>query len=281
MSFPSLVTDDGLRLFTRHWRPDGPRRAAVALVHGYAEHSGRYDHIAATFAEVGVATYAFDLRGHGQSEGRRVYVDDFNRYLDDLGLFLDKVRAHSPGPLFLFGHSMGGLISLAFVLNRHPELQGLLLSAPALQVNPDLAPILRRFARLLGWVAPTLPTVRSPQGAISRDPKVVADAESDPLNYHGRIPARTGAELLRVGDAVRQRLTELTMPFLVLHGTGDRLASATWSQQLYEQAAAADKTLRLYDGLYHETFNEPENKRVLRDLRNWLTAHLPDTGPTD
>lgn len=282
MSFPSLVTDDGLRLFARHWQSKGPCRATVALVHGYAGHSGRYDHVAATFADLGVATYAFDLRGHGQSEGRRAYIDNFDRYLDDLELFLDEVRDQSPGPLFLFGHSMGGLISLTFVLKRQPELQGLLLSAPAVEVNPDLAPVLRRFARVLGWIAPTLPTVRSPQGAISRDPQVVADAEADPLNYHGRIPARTGAELLRVGEEARERLAELTMPFLILHGTDDRLATATWSRRLYEQAAAEDKTLRLYEGLYHETFNEPESERVLRDLHNWLAAHLPNAAaPTE
>jgi len=281
MAFSSLTTDDGLRLFTRHWRPAGPSRAAVALVHGYAEHSGRYDHLAATFADLGVATYAFDLRGHGQSDGRRAYVDHFDRYLDDLGLFLDAVRGEAPGPLFLFGHSMGGLISLSFVLNREPELQGLLLNAPALQVNPDLAPLLRRFARFLGWIAPTVPTVRSPQGAISRDPDVVADAEADPLSYHGRIPARTGAELLRVGEEIQQRLAELTTPFLVLHGTGDQLATPTWSRRLYERAAVDDKTIHLYDGLYHETFNEPEQDQVLRDLRDWLAAHLPNAAPTD
>jgi alpha-beta hydrolase superfamily lysophospholipase len=280
MSFSTPITADGLRLFTRSWHPKGPRRAALVLVHGYAEHSGRYDHLAATFASLGVATYAFDLRGFGQSEGRRAYVDHFDQYLDDLALVLEHVPSQDR-PLFLFGHSMGGLIALKFVLDRQPDLQGLLLNAPALQVNPDLAPILRRFARLLGRLAPTLPTVRSPQGAISRDPAVVAAANADPLNYHGRIPARTGAELLRVGADMRSRFAELTTPFLVLQGTGDRLTTPAWSERLYAQAASTDKTLKLYEGLYHETFHEPEQDQVLQDVRDWLAAHLPHATPTD
>lgn len=275
MPFSAPVTADGLRLFTRSWHPEGSSRAALVLVHGYAEHSGRYDHVAATVADLGVATYAFDLRGFGQSDGRRAYVDHFDQYLDDLALVLEQVPpAHQDLPLFLFGHSMGGLLSLKFVLDRKPDLQGLLLNAPALQVNPDLAPVLRRFARLLGQLAPTLPTVRSPQDAISRDPAVVAEANADPLNYHGRIPARTGTELLRVGGSVRSRFAELTTPFLVLQGTGDRLTTPAWSERLYEQAASADKTLKLYEGLYHETFNEPEQDQVLQDVRDWLAARI-------
>ena len=273
---PPLTTSDGLTLFTRHWPAPAPQRGTLALVHGYGEHSGRYDHVAAAVARAGVSTYAFDLRGHGRSDGRRAYIDHFTQYLDDLSRFLERVRTVAPeGPLFLFGHSMGGLISLKYVLDRRPDLRGLLLSAPAIEVNPDLAPLLRRLSQWLGWLAPTLPTVRSPEGAISRDPDVVAEAEADPLNYHGRIPARTGAELLRVGDDVQGRLGELDLPFLVLHGTGDLLATPAWSQRLYDQARAADKTLRLYDGLYHETFNEPEQEQVLGDVHDWIAARLP------
>jgi len=275
MGVNDLRTGDGLRLFTRRWAPAAPPRGSVVLVHGYAEHSGRYDSVARAFAEEGLQTYAFDLRGHGQSEGPRAYVDTFEHYLADLHRFLKATRPHAATPLFLFGHSMGGLIVLKYALDRSPAVRGLVLSAPALEINADLAPILRRFAHTLGRIAPTLPTVRSPQGAISRDPAVVADAEDDPLNYHGRAKARTGAEMLRAGANVRDRLDAVTTPFLVVHGTADLLTSPAWSRRLHERAGSPDKTIRLYEGLYHETFNEPEREIVLNNLRTWVTERIP------
>ncbi len=272
---PDLVTDDGLRLYTRAWWPSSAPRAVVGLVHGYAEHSGRYDHVAQTLTEQGAVVYAYDQRGYGHSEGRQGYVDSFERYIDDLEQFLEGVRTQEPDlPLFLFGHSMGGLVVLKYVLDRSPSLDGLLLSAPALEVNPDLAPLLRRIAQIIGRLFPTLPTTRSPDDAISRDPDVVAEAENDPLNYHGRVLARTGAELLRAGADVRARLDALTDPFLVIHGTADSLTNPDWSRHLYDRAAADDKTIELYDGLYHETFNEPEKDEVLRDLGTWLEERI-------
>jgi alpha-beta hydrolase superfamily lysophospholipase len=245
-------------------------------VHGYGEHSGRYDHVADTFTKRGATVCAYDQRGYGRSEGPRAYVDSFDRYLDDLDRVLHHVRTDVPDrPLFLFGHSMGGLVALKYVLDRTPSLEGLMLSAPAIEINPNLAPLLRRLAQFLGRIAPRLPTTRSPEGAISRDPAVVEAAKNDPLNYHGRVLARTGAEMLKAGAAVREQLHALTDPFLVIHGTADALASPKWSERLYERAASDDKTLQLYDGLYHETFNEPEQDEVLADLGEWLAARLP------
>ena len=268
----TITTTDGLSLHTQWRLPEGPSpRATVVLVHGYAEHCGRYGGVARAFTDAGAAVYAYDQRGCGRSGGRPAYVDDFDQYLDDLDRFLSFVRPRAPdAPLFLFGHSMGGLVTLKYALDRAPAVTGLMLSAPALEVNPDLAPLLRRLAGLLGRLAPTLPTVRSPEGALSRDPAVVAAAENDPLSYHGRIPARTGAELLRAGADVRGRLDRLTRPFLVLHGTADALAEPTWSRRLYTQAAAADKTLRLYEGSYHEPFHDYDRHEVLADLTAWL-----------
>lgn len=270
-----IVTDDGLHLFTQAWTPANMPRAAVGLVHGYAEHSGRYAHVAEAFVERGAAVYAYDQRGYGRSEGTSAYVDAFDRYLDDLDRFLEHVSTRQPDlPLFLFGHSMGGLVVLKHTLERAPSLQGLLLSAPAIEINPDLAPLLRRLARVLGRLFPTLPTTRAPEDAISRDPEVVEEAQNDPLNYHGRVLARTGAEMLRAAQEVRGRLGELIHPFLVVHGTADMLTSPEWSKRLYEEAAASDKRIELYDGLYHETFNEPEQDEVLQDLGDWLEERI-------
>lgn len=272
----SFETHNGLTLFARRWTPSEKPRAVVLLVHGYAEHSGRYDHVAGTFARQGAAVYAYDQRGHGRSDGRQAYVDHFEQYLADLTLFRQQIpEPHSDLPVFLFGHSMGGLIALLYVLNLRPSFQGLVLNAPALEINPDLAPLLRPIAQGVGRLFPTLPTVRSPRNAISRDPSVVEAAQNDPLNYTGRTPARTGAELLRAGSEARSRLDELNMPFLVLHGTSDPLATPAWSERLHRRAGAEDKTLKLYRGLYHETFNEPERDQVLEDLGTWLGERIP------
>lgn len=275
----SIVTADGLTLHTQHWTPDPAPASIILLVHGYAEHCGRYDHVAQAFVGQGAAVHAYDQRGYGRSGGRRAFIDQFDQYLTDLSLVFQNVQDRTPDvPIFLFGHSMGGLIVLLYVLTRSPSLRGLLLSAPAIEINPDLAPFLRKVAQMLGRFFPSLPTVRSPQGATSRDPAVVEEAKNDPLNYHGRTLARTGAELLRAGNEAQGRLHKLETPFLVFHGTADPLASPVWSKRLYKRAAATDKTLKLYDGLYHETFNEPEREQVLDDLTMWLAERMP-TGP--
>lgn len=271
----TIVTEDGLRLYTQKWIPKESPDAVVALVHGYAEHCGRYDTVASTFIHRGAAVYAYDQRGYGRSQGMRAYVDNFDDYLDDLALFLQHVRTQRPNlPLFVFGHSMGGLIVLKYALDRSLSARGLMLNGPAIEINPSLAPFLRWIAQFLGRLVPTLPTTRSPEDAISRDPTVVEEAKDDPLNYHGRVLARTGAEMLRAGEEVRTRMANLKHPFLVLHGTADSLASPEWSRRLYEQAAAEDKTLKLYEGLYHETYHEPEKDEVLRDLGDWLSARM-------
>lgn len=271
----TLETADGLQLHTQWYLPSTPPRAVVVFIHGYAEHCGRYESLCRAFTEEGAAVYVYDQRGHGRSGGRRAYVSSFDRYIDDLDLYLEFVRSQIPNrPLFLFGHSMGGLIALKYVLERAHTLRGLLLSAPALEINPDLAPHLRQLAQLLGTLAPSLPTVRSPEDAISRDPAVVAEAKNDPLNYHGRVKARTGAEMLRAGKTVRRRLEDVQIPFLVIHGTADTLTSPECSQELYDRAPVDDKTLTLYDGLHHEPFHEPEKDRVLADLSEWLRNRL-------
>jgi len=272
----TLSTADGLDLHLQWSTPDEQARAAVLLVHGYAEHCGRHGVLAQTFAEASALVFAYDQRGYGRSGGHRAYVDTFDQYLDDLARVVQTVRSRIPeGPLFLFGHSMGGLVVLKYVLDRTAASPaGLLLSAPALEVNPDLAPGLRRMAQFLGRIAPRLPTVRSPEGAISRDPAVVRHAQNDPLNYHGRIPARTGAELLRAGKNVRSRLEAVEHPFLVLHGTEDRLASPVWSRRLYERAGASDKTLKLYEGRYHEAYHDYGREAVLGDLKDWIQARV-------
>jgi len=268
-------SDDGLRLFEQEWGPAGTPKAVVVIVHGYGEHSCRYRHVAEELNRNGYAVSTFDLRGHGQSQGDpRTFVRSFDEHLDDLEHFLSRVRERHPGrPLFLFGHSMGGTISTLFAIARRPEIRGLLLSGASLKLSDKYSPSLIRLAKILSFVFPKMRLLKLDASAVSRDPEVVRDYESDPLVYHGGIPARTGAEMNRAMERIRQRMEALEEPLLIMHGTGDLLADPEGSRQLYDRAKSGDKDLRLYEGLYHEILNEPERAQILADMVEWLDAH--------
>ncbi len=265
---------DGLQLFERSWLPDGDPKAAVAIVHGYAEHSGRYEHVAKRLVAGGYAVYALDLRGHGRSEGRRVFIRSMDEHLGDVDRFLDRVRERQPAlPLFLLGHSMGGTVVAAYLVTGARSLSGAILSAPAIRSQRGSSAIARAILAILARLLPRLPVGRLDSAEISRDPQVVARYDADPLVYRGRMPAGTIAALVRAARMVLANLETITLPLLLLHGTMDSLADPEGSRQLHEQAASSDKTLKLYEGLYHEIFNEPEQERVLDDLVGWLEAH--------
>jgi acylglycerol lipase len=264
-------TSDGLRLGEHRWLPDREARAAMVLVHGLAEHSGRYAELAATLCGLGYAVHAVDLRGHGRSEGPRCLVLSFDEYLEDLDRFLGRVRTEYPGrPVFLFGHSMGGAVAGLLAVERQSDLRGLILSAPAVRVGDHIFPVLRRLAALMGRFFPRLRVVRLGSRALSRDPAVVEDFQNDPLVFHGRLPCRTAAEILRAMRRLRTQAAAIRTPLLVLHGTGDILTDPSGSREVHRQAASTDKTLALYDGLYHDLWHEPEKRQVTDDLVRWL-----------
>lgn len=268
-----LTTEDGLELFAQAWLVDKPK-AAVALVHGIAEHSSRYRHAAEFLAERGYTVYTFDLRGHGRSPGKRILFQHMDQHSTDVATFLQWVqRETTEVPLFLFGHSMGGLVVTYYVLTAKPSLRGVILSAPAIKLD-DVSPMLLAIARLLAKVTPALPMRQLEFAAISRDPTVLEENRNDPLIYHGGIPVSTGLAMARAVAHVQQQMTEFRLPLLLLHGTGDRMVTPEASKQLYAQAATTDKELKLYEGLYHELLNEPEKEEILEDIIRWLDAHL-------
>ena len=265
-----FATAGGLTLFERHWLPDGAPRADVIIVHGYAEHSGRYEHVGAALAERGYAVHALDLRGHGRSEGRRVFVRSMNEYLDDLDAFLERNR-HPGRPLFLLGHSMGGTVVALAAVTRETDAQGLILSGPALTTD-GASPLMTRIVLLLGRFFPSLRLRKLDAAAVSRDPAVVAAYDADPLVERGKINAGTAAAMIRAMRTIDKHEPDIRLPLLVMHGTEDLLASPAGSQALHERASSTDKTLRLYAGLYHEILNEPEQQEVLGDVLAWLDA---------
>jgi alpha-beta hydrolase superfamily lysophospholipase len=265
----------GLSAYWQAWLPDRLAQAIVVVVHGYAEHSARYAHVGARLAGARFATYAADHRGHGRSDGSRANLERMSLVVADLDGFVRFAVERHPGlPVFMVGHSLGGLIALQYATEPDTPLDGLVLSAPAVKVTVG-STLLKRLAEVLSVVLPTLGVASLDSSLISRDPEVVRAYQTDPLVHHGKIPARTGAEALATTEALPARLSGLTMPVLLLHGADDRICAPAGSTMVHDTVSAADKTLHRYPGLYHEIFNEPEQDQVLDDLIAWLQAHLP------
>ena len=258
----------------RSWLPDGPVRAAIVLVHGVAEHGGRYGYVGETLATAGFAVFAPDHHGHGRSAGKNANIGSMSEVADDVAAMLSIARAAYPEvPRFLLGHSMGSLIVLYLATRGPLDVAGIVLSAPPLDIPVGNA-LQRAAAPVLTRLAPGLGVLQLDSSTVSRDPAVIRDYDTDPLNYRGKLPVRTGAEILSATKLVKQRLGQLTLPALVLHGTMDTLAAPSGSDLIERSAASADLTVRRYDGLFHEVFNEPERDQVLADVRGWLDAHL-------
>jgi len=266
----------GVRCFTQSWLPDGDAVGAVVLCHGYAEHSGRYEHVAATLVGAGWAVFALDHRGHGRSSGNRAVIDNLDAALADLDALVDRATAIPVGARpVLLGHSMGGAIAAAYAVRHQDKLSALVCSAPALGMRATLPAVQRVAMHALAALAPNTGTVALDATGVSRDPLVVTAYEADPLNYHGKVPARTAREMLRASDLVAARAQEVTLPVLIMVGSADRLVPVQGSRDLAASLGARDVTLTVYDGLYHEVFNEPEGDEVLRDLVAWLDIHRP------
>ena len=266
----------GARLHWQGWLPQGSVRAVVLLVHGYAEHLGRYEHVAAALNAKGLAVYALDHWGHGKSDGVPGFVPAFSAFTDGVEALLDTVKAaHGDTPLFLLGHSMGGLIAMLHLVDHQTSYAGAVLSGPAIVPAEEPSRLTIWISRLLSRLAPRLGVIALDAEGVSRDPAVVAAYRADPLVYTGKIGARLATELFDAMARARADAPRVRLPMLLLHGSEDRLAAAHGSQFLDAHVGSSDKALKLYPGLYHEIFNEPEQRDVLRDVTDWIDAHLP------
>jgi acylglycerol lipase len=264
---------DATRLYWQAWEPDGKARSAVVIVHGAAEHGGRYAYVAERLAAEGFAAYALDHRGHGRSAGPRASIDRLDRLVDDLGLLVARVgEEHAPGRPFMLGHSLGGAVALTYAIRHRDDLAGLAVSGPA--VATEAVPVaLKAVTSVLSTLAPRLPVFEIEDDAISRDPAVVRAYQQDPLNHNGKLPARTLAEIVRSMHTMPRRVGKLRTPLLLQHGSEDRLCPPEGSRMVHVLAGSTDKTLKIYDGLYHEIFNEPEREVVVDDLLAWVVQH--------
>ncbi|SNT52225.1 alpha/beta hydrolase [Rhodococcoides kyotonense] len=254
--------------------PENPSGFLV-LSHGLGEHAGRYGEVIERLCGLGLAVYAVDHRGHGRSGGKRLELKDWSDYITDLHELFRIARAAHPGEkAFLLGHSMGGAIALSYALEYQAQLDALMLSGPAVVLGDSTPKILIPIGKLLGRIAPGVPVQTLDSAHVSRDPAVVAAYDADPLVHHGKIPAGVAAGLVGAMESFPTRLPSLTIPVLLQHGSEDKLADVSGSRMIAETAGSTDLTIEIYDGLYHEIFNEPERAQVLDDLVAWLTPRI-------
>jgi acylglycerol lipase len=270
----TLAGVGGLQLFRRWWRTDGdPPTAVVVLVHGAGEHSGRYEHVAERLVADGYAVHALDHRGHGRSQGPRALIDRVDHAVTDLDALVSAAVQHESAasiPILMVGHSMGAMLALRYAIDHQHRLDGLAVSGALASIEAPAA--LRIVGHAISIVAPTLGLITIDASLISRDPAVVEAYRSDPLVHHGKLPARTAAEIADTVATFPGRVQEITIPVLIMYGTEDRLCSPAGSDMLGERIGSADKRVVPYEGLYHEIFNEPEREAVLSDLSGWLAA---------
>jgi alpha-beta hydrolase superfamily lysophospholipase len=263
----------GLKIFTRAWRPTEPGRAAVVIVHGFNSHSGQYQWVADQLVAAGFAVHALDLRGRGKSDGERFYVQKFKDYTDDVATFVDLVKQREPGvPLFMLGHSAGGVVACMYALEHQAELSGLVCESFAHQVPaPDFA---LAVLKGLSHVAPHAHVLRLKNEDFSRDPKRVAELNSDPLIAHEVQPTQTVAEMVRADDRLKKEFAKITLPLLIIHGTADKATKPAGSKRFYEVAGSQDKTLKLYEGHYHDLLADLDKEIVMRDVISWIQHRL-------
>lgn len=264
-----------LNLYYQSWQPAQAPKAILLVVHGFAEHSGRYMNVVNYFVPKGYAVYGLDHRGHGRSDGLRGYVERFSYYLDDLKTFFDIVRGeYDNAKTFIVGHSMGGAIATAYAIEYQDEFDGLILSGAGLKIGNGSFRVLTPLVRILSLFLPKVGITIIDASTISQDQTVVEAYVNDPLVYWGKVRARFGSELAVAMQKLPHQMPKIALPILIMHGTADHLVKPEGSRELYAKVSSKDKVLKLYDGFYHEIFNEPGRERVFQDMERWLLAHL-------
>ncbi len=273
MSEGFLSGPDVPNIFWRSWSPAGEARGVVAIVPGFNSHSGYYEWVASELTAAGLAVYAVDLRGRGRSDGERFYVGSFDDYVDDVGRLLAHIESTEPAmPIYLFGHSAGGVVACLYALRHQSELAGLICESFAFQVPaPE---IVLDVLKGISHIAPHLHVLPLKNKDFSRDPAAVAVMDSDPLIAKESQPAETIAEMVRADARLKGSFAEITLPVLILHGTGDKATKFSGSQLFFDTVGSADKTLNLYEGVYHDPLNDIGKEVVIADIKDWLAKRL-------
>nr|WP_276569310.1 alpha/beta hydrolase [Sphingopyxis panaciterrulae] len=255
--------------------PTGDPRAVVLLAHGYAEHAGRYGHVAARLTAAGYAVYGVDHMGHGKSDGAMGYVPRFALYVQGMAALIGRVREAWPGkPRLLLGHSMGGLIAALLLIERQRDFAAAALSGPAILTPAPPSRLTVWISRFLSRYFPRAGVMKLDPTGVSRDPAVVAAYLADPFVHSGKMSARLAAEMFDAMARAREGAGAIALPLLLQHGAEDRLTAPEGSRFLFDHVASTDKRLEIYPGLFHEIYNEPEKGAVLDDLIDWFDGHV-------
>ena len=264
----------GIKIFFRSWHPDGKARGVVVIVPGFNAHSGYYSWVAEQLTAEALAVYAVDLRGRGKSDGERFYVEKFQDYVDDVSALVNRAWSREAGlPVYLLGHSAGGVVSCLYAIENQSQLAGLICESFAFQVPaPDFA--LAVF-KGLSHVAPHAHVLHLKNEDFSRDPNIVRAMNDDPLIANETQPTETLAEMVRADERLEKEFPRINLPVLILHGTSDKAAKPSGSQLFYDTVGSTDKTLKFYEGGYHDLLNDTDKQRVMSDIRVWINAHLP------
>ena len=264
---------DGTQLHEQTWPAQGTAQASVVIVHGYGEHIGRYDETGRALAAAGFSVRGLDLRGHGQSGGVRGYCNRFDEYLDDVDAIVARARGEAL-PLFLLGHSFGGLVTPFYVLHHATAVAGMVLTSPYWKLALQQPAAKIWAGKVASFIAPKLALPSGLKGAdVCRDPELQAKYDADPLN-NKNATARWFTESNAAQEELVVRAPELSTPTLLMVGEADKIAAAPQARVVFERLGAKDKTLRMLEGQYHEVLNEPKPTReqTVREIVEWLRA---------
>lgn len=269
------TTADSIRLYGQEWKPEGKQKAAIAMVHGLGEHSGRYEHVAEAFTTAGYSLTAFDLRGHGKSEGVRGHSPSYEALMEDITHNIELAREHFPGlPIFLYGHSLGGNLSLYYCLTQKPQLKGAIVTSPGLATAAPVPPVKLALGKLMYNLMPALQMDNGLlRSGLSRDPEVEKKYSADAL-VHPKISARLALDIINNGKFIVDHASEFPIPLLLMQGSGDYIVNPPMTKNFANAAPPSKITYKEWDGLFHELHNEPEKAQVLKTMIDWLDLEI-------
>ncbi|MEL6989604.1 MAG: lysophospholipase [Bacteroidota bacterium] len=270
----TFTNKQGYKIFHQSWKVQNPK-ANLFIIHGIAEHADRYLHVVNFFNQNGISVFAPDLQGHGRSEGIRCNIKRYDDFLNDIEQYHEVIKEElSNAPTFVFGHSMGGGLVATMAIQNRLQVKGVLLSAAMLKVNEEISPLLQKLSPIISAIAPQLKTVKLDTSHLSSIPEVVQKYNDDPMVYSDGLKARIAAEMLKLTKYIQSNMSQFDYPVLIMHGSLDKVTKTTGSQMLFDQAHSSDKQLKIYEGLEHEILNEPENKKVMQDMLEFILNRI-------
>jgi acylglycerol lipase len=262
-------------IYYQGWLPDGNVKAVLLIVHGVGEYCGRWINIINYFVPLGYAVYGLDHIGHGKSGGSRELIKQFEDFTGPLSQYYQMVKEWQPGkPIFIYGHSLGALITLFYLLDHQADFKGAIISAPPVKIPENISPMTISIGKILATVAPRTGILALDTSSLSHDQQVVMAYNTDPLVFHGKITASISAGMLRAMLRVNEEDGNISLPLFIMQGSADRIVDTTGAKLLYDKVGSNDKTLKMYANLYHEVHNEPERDMMFNDLQAWLSTRI-------